>query len=57
MADRIESVAVVTVRAPLPTTIRFGQWVMTHREFILCRLRTEAVAMIFSSGYLAWIAS
>ena len=42
MADRIESVAVVTVRAPLPTTIRFGQWVMTHREFILCRLRTEA---------------
>jgi L-alanine-DL-glutamate epimerase-like enolase superfamily enzyme len=42
MADRIKSVAVVTVRAPLPTTIRFGQWVMTHREFILCRLRTEA---------------
>ena len=26
----------------LPLTIRFGQWVMTHREFALCRLRTEA---------------
>ena len=42
MADRIESVAVVTVRAPLPLTIRFGPWVMEHREFALCRLRTEA---------------
>src|SRR5260221_9521779 len=41
MADRIESVAVVTVRAPLPLTIRFGPWVMEHREFALCRLRTE----------------
>jgi L-alanine-DL-glutamate epimerase-like enolase superfamily enzyme len=42
MADLIESVAVVTVRSPLPLTIRFGQWVMTHREFALCRIRTEA---------------
>jgi L-alanine-DL-glutamate epimerase-like enolase superfamily enzyme len=42
MPDLIESVAVVTVRAPLPQTIRFGPWVMEHREFILCRLRTEA---------------
>jgi len=42
MSDQIESVAVVTVRAPLPVTIRFGPWVMEHREFILCRLRTEA---------------
>ena len=42
MADLIESVAVVTVRSPLPMTIRFGQWVMTHREFALCRIRTEA---------------
>lgn len=42
MADLIASVAVVTVRSPLPMTIRFGQWVMTHREFALCRLRTEA---------------
>jgi len=41
MTDHIESVAVVTVRAPLPVTIRFGPWVMKHREFILCRLRTE----------------
>ena len=42
MADQIESVAVITVRAPLPVTIRFGPWVMEHREFILCRLRTES---------------
>jgi L-alanine-DL-glutamate epimerase-like enolase superfamily enzyme len=42
MADLIESVSVVTVRSPLPMTIRFGQWVMTHREFALCRIRTEA---------------
>jgi L-alanine-DL-glutamate epimerase-like enolase superfamily enzyme len=42
MADLIESVSVVTVRSPLPTTIRFGQWVMTHREFALCRVRSEA---------------
>src|SRR5437870_1666432 len=41
MADRIETVAVVTVRAPLPVTIRFGPWVMEHREFALCRVRTE----------------
>ena len=40
MADQIESVAVVTVRAPLPVTISFGPWVMKHREFILCRIRT-----------------
>ena len=42
MADLIAGVDVVTVRAPLSQTIRFGPWVMEHREFILCRLRTEA---------------
>ena len=42
MADTIASVSVVTVRAPLPVTISFGPWVMKHREFALCRLRTEA---------------
>jgi L-alanine-DL-glutamate epimerase-like enolase superfamily enzyme len=42
MADVIETVSVVTVRSPLPLTIRFGPWVMEHREFILCRMRTEA---------------
>ena len=42
MPDLIESVSVVTVRSPLPMTIRFGQWVMTHREFALARIRTEA---------------
>jgi L-alanine-DL-glutamate epimerase-like enolase superfamily enzyme len=42
MADTIASVGVVTVQAPLPVTISFGPWVMKHREFALCRLRTEA---------------
>ena len=41
MADTIASVSVVTVRAPLPVTITFGPWVMKHREFALCRLRTN----------------
>jgi L-alanine-DL-glutamate epimerase-like enolase superfamily enzyme len=40
MPDLIESIGVVTVRAPLPQTISFGPWVMKHREFVLCRLRT-----------------
>jgi L-alanine-DL-glutamate epimerase-like enolase superfamily enzyme len=51
MADLIESVSVVTVRSPLPMTIRFGQWVMTHREFALCRVRTEAGLEGFSYVY------
>ena len=41
MTDVIASVAVATVRAPLPVTIRFGPWVMKHREFALCRIRTR----------------
>lgn len=42
MADIVAGVDVATVRSSLPVTIRFGPWVMEHREFILCRLRTEA---------------
>lgn len=42
MADTITAVDVATIRSPLPTTIRFGPWVMEHREFALCRLRTES---------------
>src|SRR3954453_2458090 len=42
VADTIATISVVTVRAPLPVTISFGPWVMKHREFALCRLRTEA---------------
>jgi L-alanine-DL-glutamate epimerase-like enolase superfamily enzyme len=41
MSTRIRDVAVATVRAPLPEPIRFGDWVMPHREFALARLRTE----------------
>lgn len=51
MADLIESIAVVTVRAPLPLTIRFGPWVMEHREFILCRIRTQEGLEGFSFVY------
>jgi L-alanine-DL-glutamate epimerase-like enolase superfamily enzyme len=42
MADTITAVDVATIKSPLPMTIRFGPWVMGHREFALCRLRTEA---------------
>lgn len=51
MADSITSVAVVTVRAPLPTVIRFGAWVMEHREFALCRLRSAAGHEGFAFAY------
>ena len=36
---RIASIQVATIRAPLPEVIRFGPWVMEHREFALCRSR------------------
>jgi L-alanine-DL-glutamate epimerase-like enolase superfamily enzyme len=51
MSDRIAGVDVVTVRAPLPTTIRFGPWVMRHREFILCRVRAESGLAGFAFVY------
>lgn len=51
MADLIERVDVVTVKAPLPVTIRFGPWVMEHREFALCRIRTERGAEGFAYVY------
>ena len=38
--ERIEAVDVCTVRAPVPEVIRFGDWVMEHREFALVRVRT-----------------
>jgi L-alanine-DL-glutamate epimerase-like enolase superfamily enzyme len=41
MTDVIASVNVATIRAPLPVTIRFGPWVMEHREFALCRVQTR----------------
>ena len=31
----------MTVRAPVPEVIRFGDWVMEHREFGLVRVRTR----------------
>jgi len=38
--DRIEAVDAAVVRAPVPEVIRFGAWVMEHREFALVRVRT-----------------
>lgn len=35
----IRDIAVATVRASLPEAIRFGDWVMPHREFALVRVR------------------
>jgi L-alanine-DL-glutamate epimerase-like enolase superfamily enzyme len=41
VTDLIAAVEIVTVRAPLATPIHFGEWVMEHREFALCRIETE----------------
>jgi len=51
MTDVIASVAVATVRSPLPVTIRFGPWVMEHREFALCRVQTRDGLEGFSFVY------
>ena len=40
----ISEVSVLTLRAPLPEVIYFGDWVMRHREFALVRLRTATGA-------------
>ena len=42
VSERIESLHVATVRAPLPEAIQFGDWVMKHREFALVRVRAES---------------
>jgi L-alanine-DL-glutamate epimerase-like enolase superfamily enzyme len=42
---RIASVQVATIRAPLPEVIRFGPWVMEHREFVLCRVEATTGAV------------
>ncbi len=39
--QRIAAVDVCTVRAAVPEVIRFGSWVMEHREFALVRVRTS----------------
>jgi L-alanine-DL-glutamate epimerase-like enolase superfamily enzyme len=33
---------VATILSPLPTPVVFGNWVMRHREFALCAVRSEA---------------
>jgi L-alanine-DL-glutamate epimerase-like enolase superfamily enzyme len=42
VSERIASLQVATVRAALPVPIRFGDWVMKHREFALVRVRAES---------------
>jgi L-alanine-DL-glutamate epimerase-like enolase superfamily enzyme len=37
----IETIKVATALAPLPKPIRFGEWVMTHREFAVCAIRAD----------------
>lgn len=37
-AETVVDVQVATVRSPLPEPIRFGDWVMKHREFALVRV-------------------
>jgi L-alanine-DL-glutamate epimerase-like enolase superfamily enzyme len=39
---RIASIKVATILSPLPVPIQFGNWVMRHREFALCVLRSDA---------------
>jgi L-alanine-DL-glutamate epimerase-like enolase superfamily enzyme len=40
-SGQITAVEVATIRSPLPETIRFGPWVMEHREFALCRIEAD----------------
>lgn len=40
--DTIRDVRVATILAPLPVPVRFGAWIMRHREFALCAVRSEA---------------
>ena len=42
--ERIAELSVLTLRAPLPEVINFGDWVMRHREFALVRLRSASGA-------------
>lgn len=41
MDDTIRDIRVLTVLAPLPTPVRFGNWVMRHREFAFCVARSH----------------
>ena len=36
----IAAVKVVTLQAPLPVPVVFGNWVMRHREFAICGVTT-----------------
>jgi L-alanine-DL-glutamate epimerase-like enolase superfamily enzyme len=38
--DKIRDVKVATILAPLPKPVRFGPWLMKHREFVLCTVRS-----------------
>jgi L-alanine-DL-glutamate epimerase-like enolase superfamily enzyme len=40
--DIIRAVSAATIRAPLPEVIRFGDWVMREREFVLTRALTAS---------------
>ena len=40
--ERIAELSVLTLRAPLPEVINFGDWVMRHREFVLVHCARRA---------------
>ena len=40
--ETVAELHVATVRAALPEPIRFGDWVMKHREFALVRVRAQS---------------
>jgi L-alanine-DL-glutamate epimerase-like enolase superfamily enzyme len=41
MEDTISDVRVATILAPLPKPVEFGAWLMRHREFALCTVRSR----------------
>lgn len=46
--ETLSELQVATVRAALPEPIRFGDWVMRHREFALVRIRAASGAEGFA---------
>lgn len=50
MTEVIRSVGAATVLAALPAPIRFGDWVIRHREFALIRVEGESGTVGYSFG-------
>lgn len=50
LPDRVTNVRSVRVRHHLTTPIRFGNWVMTHRDFVLVRVDVAGAPSGFAYG-------